>query len=288
MGFLGAAALAASPGFAHAQLTDLVYERTAMTAANERCGLFSPEISAALSAAQAQARGAALRAGADASALTTLERRAQNLGWSSNCRSPELAASAERVRSAFAGYARLQRIDYPGEIAGWRADRTGLGAIRWRLAQQSRFGDDQMTFGLAGREALGVVIAVAEFSDGEIPYGARLLLRDQARSTGPYLDKLSGSDRSLPLERRLPPRNALRSVPAEARSKAGADLLPKRGLSSAWAFRFPARAARELALLDPREAVAVEFLFAGDEVRRAYVEVGDFAAGKAFLTLPGR
>jgi hypothetical protein len=48
------------------------------------------------------------------------------------------------------------------------------------------------------------------------------------------------------------------------------------------------KAARELALLDPREAVAVEFLFPGDEVRRAYVEVGDFAAGKAFLTLPRR
>jgi hypothetical protein len=79
----------------------------------------------------------------------------------------------------------------------------------------------------------------------------------------------------------------LLAVAAEARSKAGADLLPKDGRAG-WAFRFPMKAARELALLDPREAVAVEFLFPGDEVRRAYVEVGDFAAGKAFLTLPRR
>ena len=38
--------------------------------------------------------------------------------------------------------------------------------------------------------------------------------------------------------------------------------------------------------LDPREAVTVEFAFPGrgDEMtRRAYVEVGDFAAGRAFL-----
>ena len=42
-------------------------------------------------------------------------------------------------------------------------------------------------------------------------------------------------------------------------------------------------AAQELARLDPREAVAVDFLFPGDGVRRAYVEVGDFAAGRAFL-----
>src|ERR1700758_2248360 len=63
MGLLGVA-LAASPGFAHAQILDLVYERTVMTAADARCDLFTPEISAALAAAQAQAHGAALRAGA--------------------------------------------------------------------------------------------------------------------------------------------------------------------------------------------------------------------------------
>jgi hypothetical protein len=34
--------------------------------------------------------------------------------------------------------------------------------------------------------------------------------------------------------------------------------------------------------------VAVEFLFPGDRVRRAYVEVGDFAAGQAFLTVAAR
>jgi hypothetical protein len=34
--------------------------------------------------------------------------------------------------------------------------------------------------------------------------------------------------------------------------------------------------------------VAVEFLFPGDRVRRAYVEVGDFAAGQAFLQVAAR
>ena len=44
-------------------------------------------------------------------------------------------------------------------------------------------------------------------------------------------------------------------------------------------------------LIDPREAVAVEFLFGageGEAVRRAYVEVGDFAAGRAFLQVASR
>ena len=33
---------------------------------------------------------------------------------------------------------------------------------------------------------------------------------------------------------------------------------------------------------------AVEFLFPGEQVRTAYVEVGDFAAGQAFLQMAAR
>ncbi|MDB5447335.1 MAG: hypothetical protein JWQ97_2652 [Phenylobacterium sp.] len=286
MGLLSAA-LAASPGLAHAQILDLVYERTVMTAADQRCGLFAPDVSAALASAQAQARGAALRAGASPENLRGVEHRARDRAAAADCASSELATAATRVRNAFAGYARLDRVSYPGDLAGWRADRSGAGAIRWRLTQEARFGRDRMTFGLAGRTLPGLLLAVAQFADGQAPYAARLLVRDTQRSTGPYLDQLGGAHRGLPLERRLPPRGALRVYAAEARSTAGVDLLPKdRG--SGWAFRFPAQASRELAALDPREAVAVEFLFPGDVVRTAFVEVGDFAAGEAFLKVAQR
>jgi hypothetical protein len=286
MGLLGAA-LAATPGLAHARPLDLVYERTVMTAADARCGLFAPEVSAALTAARIQARGAALRSGADPLDLRVLEREARDKGAAVDCNSRDVAVAAGRVRNAFAGYARMQRITYPGDMAGWRADRTGPGDIRWRLAQDVRFGRDRMIFGLAGRQTPGVLLAVAEFAGGEAPYGARLLLRDDRRSDGPYLDGPDASARGLALDRRLPPRSALRVYSAEARSPAGSDLLPKNG-EAGWAFRFPAQAVRDLARLDPREAIAVEYLFPGDVVRRAYVEVGDFAAGRAFLALSSR
>jgi hypothetical protein len=286
MGLLGAA-LAVTSGNAHAQILDLVYERTVMAAADERCGLFTPEISAALAAAQAQAHGAALRSGATLERLRTLEERARESGFALECGSPDVAAAAARVRSAFAAFARLQRVNYPGEVAGWRADRTGPGAIRWRLAQETRFGSDRMTFGLAGRGAPGSLIAVGQFADGETPYAARLLMRNADRNSGPYFDRLNSSAGALPLERRLPPRGGLRIFTAEARSPAGLDLLPK-GARGGWAFRFPSAAAQGLGGLDPREAVAVEFLFPGDVVRRAYVEVGDFPAGEAFLKVAQR
>jgi len=62
------------PGAARAQPADLFYERTVMSAADSRCGLFTPEVSAALASAAAQARGAAIRAGTDPRDLAGLYR----------------------------------------------------------------------------------------------------------------------------------------------------------------------------------------------------------------------
>jgi len=285
---LWAAAVVAAPGLANAQPADLFYERTVMTAADARCDLFAPEVGAALAAATAQARGAALRAGASAEALRAVELSARARAARAGCTSPDIAIAAGRVKTAFSGYAKLTRLTYPGDVAPWQADRSGGHTSAWRLSQETSFGPDRMAFGLAGRDGPGALIAVARFADGAQPYGARLLLRDGQRSSGPYLDRwTSGSTARLPLDRRLPPRGALKAYAASARGPASRDLLP-RDVKSGWAFRFPDTAALELAGLDPREAIAVEFLFPGDVTRRAYVEVGDFAAGRAFLQLAAR
>jgi len=287
MGFW-VAAIVAAPGFAQAQPADLFYERTVMSVADARCDLFTPELGAALAASAAQARGAALRAGTSSEALRTIEINARNKAAQAGCASPDITLAASRVKTAFSGYAKITRLTYPGDVAPWRADRAGGRTSSWRLSQETAFGTDRMAFGLAGREGPGVLIAVARFTDGAQPYAARLLLRDGARSSRPYLDRwTSGSTARLPLDRRLPPRSALKTYPAAARSAASQDLLP-RDAKSGWAFRFPDSAAVELSTLDPREAIAVEFLFAGDQTRRAYVEVGDFAAGRAFLQVAAR
>jgi hypothetical protein len=141
-----------------------------------------------------------------------------------------------------------------------------------------------MVFGLAGRAGVTALLASADFADGATPYAARLVLRDTGRTSGPYL-ALAG--KGAPLFRKLPPRAATRAFMAEARDAVGPELAPK-GARGGAAFRFPVAAAQALAELDPREAVAVEFLFAGDQVRTAYVEVGDFAAARAFLQVASR
>jgi hypothetical protein len=287
MGFVFAA-LATAPGLAHAQPADLFYERTVMTAADMRCDLFAPEVSSALAAAAAQARGAALRAGQSAQSLQNIERQAQAKAFAASCASPDMMLAAGRVKAAFSGFAKISRLTYPGDVAPWRADRAGGRTSLWRLSQETRFGADRMAFGLAGRGGPEALVAVARFADGAQPYSARLVLRDATRTSQPYLDRWrGGSTAGLPLDRRLSPGSGLKTYSASARSPAGADLLP-RDAKSGWAFRFPESAARDLAGLDPREAVAVEFLFPGDVARRAYVEVGDFAAGRAFLQVAAR
>ncbi len=270
---------------------DLFYERSVMTAADLRCDLFDPGVSTALDAARVQARGAALRAGASEDALLGIEQRARVKAQAADCRSADVATAAGRVRTAFEGYSRISRLTYPGDTAAWQADRTiSVEGPLWRLSQPAKFGWDRLVFGLGGKQGQGVLLASASFADGASPYAVRLVMRDISRTSGPYLDRRqAGPDGRIPLAGRMPP-SATRAFSAEARSPASARLAPA-GAKSALLVRFPTQATEALARLDPREAVMIEFVFSGrerDAVRRAYVEVGDFAAGRAFLNVENR
>ena len=263
-----------------AEAADQLYERTLMSAADARCRLFSPAIAAALDAARAQARGAALRSGATESQIAALEQRARAKAGAAPCGSKDLALAASRVRAAFDGYAQMQTMTYPGDVASWKADRASSATIPfWRLSQMSAFGGDRLIFGLAGRNK--AVTAVATFENGQRPYAARVIMRDTRRTLGPYIDHRAGPA----LTGKVAPRNASLVFNAETREEAPPSLLPT-GAKNGLAFRFPAAVAEAISQLDPREAVTIEFAFTGraeETTRKAYVEVGDFAAGRAFL-----
>ena len=263
-----------------------------MVAADDRCHLFYPDMASALATAEAQAHGAALRSGARDTALDQVEQRAQTNAGAAACNSPDIATAAGRVRAAFDSYSKLQSMNFPGDTASWLAVRdTPRRAIIWKLSQASRFGWNSAVLGLAGRDGPSVLLAVASFPDNAQPYTARLVLRDRALAAEPFLNAIQASAGGpLPLSGRMPPREATSAFLPEARSGADALLLPV-GARTGVAFWFPASATTALAALDPREAVAVDFVFAGaggDEVRTAYFEVGDFAAGRAFLAAAQR
>ncbi len=287
----GLAALVA-PVLAHAAAVDAFYERAVMTAADQHCRLFAPELGSALQAAKAQARGAALRSGLAGATLDQVEQRADAKIAATPCGSRDILTAATRVRAAFDGYAKLQQMSYPGDIAGWAADRsTSRRVAIWKLSQTGPFAGGQLKFGLAGGDGPSSLVAVASFSDGAEPYAARLVMRDVTLAPEPFIDVIQASHGKTPLFARTPPRSATRAVLAEARASADPTLLP-RGARQGVAFRFPRSAAEALSRLDPREAVAIDFLFAAangaEQVRTAYVEVGDFAAGRAFLAASQR
>lgn len=280
-----ALALALVPGAATPAALDLYYERALMAEAGARCGLFTPQVQSALASAREQARGAALRSGVAMREIQATGDRARSRARAAACDSRDIALAAQRVRKGFEGYARQLRQDFPGDMNGWKADRSvSTQRLLWRLSQDVRQGPSQMRFGVAGRTGGDNLMAVASFPEGAAPYTARIVMRDRRLTSGAYLDARGESLRSLPLPRRMPRSGPFESYSAEARSPAGSDLLPS-GVKSAWAFRFPATAAAAMADLDPREAIQVEFLFSSGPPRRLYVEVGDFAAARAFLSV---
>jgi hypothetical protein len=289
-GIVTALALAALalPGVAAATpAASLYYERTVMREADGRCHLFAPEIAAALAASSYQARGAALRAGIRGDDLSATADRARTAAFSVACASPDLGKAAERVKTAFAGYANLNYMTFPGDTAAWQAERKPNAPVvnhkavegpRWRLSEPGQWqgaSTAQATIGLAADPLAPVVTTTA--SSAQDAYSAFLIVRDPAKAAEPYIDP-----RRRDLAGRAPPRNLTRAFVAQARQSAPASLLP-RGQGQGVMFAFPAAAAKAMEGLDPREAVTVEFVYPGRPPEHAVFEVGDFAAGRAFL-----
>ena len=285
--------LASAPLPAAASALDVYYQRAVMSAADGRCRLFTPDIASALNTATAQARGAALRGGADAAAVALAASRAKASADRAPCASPDLATAAGRVRAAFDSYSRMLRLNLPGDTAAWRADRTlPIGGPVWRLAQTTTLGSAALTFGLTGQRGQAPQLtAMSDFGGGPEPYAARLLLRDQDRAPQPYLGIWRpAASAKVPLQLRTAPRPMNDIYQAGARGPADWRLLAH-GQKSATTFGFPAAAIGAIGALDPREAIILEFIYSGpsgDFARKAYVEVGDFAAGQAFLNIARR
>ena len=256
------------PGLSAA--SGLLYERALMGAAGRRCGLFAPGVAQALEASRVQARGAALRAGDAAGALDAVEGRAQARAGAVNCRAQGLLTAAARVRTAFADYAQLSVMRFPGPRSAWRAERADarLPGDRWRLVQALPGAGGWVLFGsVSGRPAL------LDARRGAVPAAtARLRLRDPLRLAAPFL---AGP----------PPTAVSRVFLASDRRAAARALLPA-GAGAGMLYTFPPQALDALSGLDPREVAQVELVYPAmgrERVATAQVEVGDLAAARAFL-----
>lgn len=257
-------ALAATPAVAGP--AEVYFERSLIGAADARCNLFEPLTRRALAAGAAQARGAALTAGAGERALEAARVRAETRAGALSCDDPELALVAERVRSAFEAWARTPRIEFPAERATWRAARTAYRSQSWRVRQDA----GEATLGFAGAGA-GHTLALT-IPDEDV-VSARIVVRDPARAGTPWLARPGMAE--------TPPASASR-VFMSGRGRAAPETLSPEG---GRLFRFSTAAADAIAALDPRERFAVELVAADGATRVVTFGAGDFAAARAFLAM---
>ncbi|MFN3930206.1 MAG: hypothetical protein ACK4JY_00530 [Brevundimonas sp.] len=268
-----AAAMLAGPAPAWAGADNTYYERAFVLAADARCGLFDEAVDAALTAATAQARGAALRSGAAEAELNAIALRARARAAAVSCRDPQLAVVRDRVDGAFSGWVRTPRMTFAGDRQPWVADRTHWSEPGWRLMQASRVGASPVAFGYDGEAGEPALTAVVSFVGRSRPNAARIVFRDIAKAPRAWV---SGGG--------LPPVSTRASVWATGVSAADPALLAE-GSRAGEAWRFPAAAADRLARLDPRETFLIEFHFRDGSVALARFEAGDFAAGRAFMAM---
>ncbi len=269
-------AAVAAPGVAAAGApADLYYERTLMARAGELCRYFPLPVQNALAASARQARGAALRAGADAPTMDGVATRARIKAESTPCTSPDLRKAAGRVRAAFDGWSKLSGMDFPGVQSRWSARRNDRPKEpRWLLETPLKAGGGPAVLGLTTDGGRGLALATTPSLSQA--FAVRLVMRDPVKAPEPYLN--GGA---------IAPPDAVIRFLAASRAPAPKSLNPP-GLSDAGMTRFPVEATEALSRLDPREQMRLEWAFStpsGERTLATTVEVGDFAAGVAFLSV---
>ena len=268
---LALAPCAAGVAWAAASLETLYYERTLMREADVKCSLFDARLGQALEASTLQVHGAALRGGASAALLEAAAARARDRARREPCASPGLHIAAQRVRAAFMSWSRQGSLSLPGDKGAWSAQRwpSGVGPY-WTLSTPAQLAGRPATLGLRreNSKAPDRLSVWLQAPEGGQAYALRLVVRDPSRAPDPYLAP-------------GPPPGAARAFLASERTPA-----PQGGVL----YRLPDSAAAALAALDPRETVRLELalpLGRRDRIVKTEIEVGDFAAGRAFLAAGG-
>lgn len=239
-------------------------ERVAMRALDQRCNLFTSGPRRALGGFTAQARGAALRTGAQPSQLNLIARQANAAVQTKSCTDPAVRTEAARVIAAHKGWKAQMTAQYPGLVREWRVDRSGLDS--WRAVQETGGG---VRVGFIG---MNNMLAFAVETPDVNAAGARLFLRDASRLGAP----LAGQRLMVPLRVGTSIHVAAARRPADTRARIATP--PRAGTM----LIFPNPTTLAVMTADPRDSFEVEITNRTGQVTRVIVEVGDIVAAFAF------
>jgi hypothetical protein len=254
-----------SPAFAQVTPLERTYgERVAMRALDQRCSLFANGPRRALGGFTAQARGAALRAGAAASHLNLIAAQATQAAATKPCNDRAVRAEAARVIAAHKGWRSQMTGQYPGTAREWRVDRSGTDS--WRAVQETGGG---IRAGFIGNNN---TLAFAVETPDVTAAGARLFLRDASRLGAP----IAGQRLAVPL------RAGTSSHVAAERRQANTKTRVNTPSRAGTMLVFPDATTRAVLTADPRDSFEIEITSRTGQVSRVVVEVGDIVAAFAF------
>lgn len=252
-------------------------ERRGLIEADAQCRLFTPSIRAALQVGAAQARGALLRSGWNNAQMRSLELTVVAAARGRACNDARTATSAADARRAFATWVNAGSMEFPGWERTWIARRVAASrGPSWRLSQAID-APIPAVFGVRDRDGgqhLTLIIALARRQTP--PTSVRMIMRDATRARAMEIGLPQRMAQGLAAG--APSPGAARTVPS-IRSIERID-----GGRSQAVFVFPDDAFQELLALDPRESVELR-VENGRSVQSLYVEVGDMAAARSFLTI---
>jgi hypothetical protein len=246
-------------------------ERRGLIEADAACRLFTPSVRDALSIGVAQARGALLRAGWSNAQVRDLEGAVVSAARARTCTDTRTTEAANAARRGFGAWANSGTMSFPGWERTWVARRS-TGGDSWRLSQAIDT-PIRATFGIRDRDGAQRLVLILSPTETS---AASLQMRDTPRAA---LVEVGLNQRVAGGLRAGAPSLASRKTFEASRS-----VERSWGRPTALVFTFPDEAFRDLLSLDPRESVEIT-LRNGRSTQSIFVEVGDVAAARAFLTM---
>jgi hypothetical protein len=254
-------------------------ERVAISAADKACSLFSEGERLALRSGLYQVEGELLRANQSRAEMTRLAAEVSDRARTLGCGHPDVVSVAATVRNAYRQFVKTSYIEYPAARSTWGASRSEHD--KWAINQADK--TSGLILGL--RRTPGKPdefrLAVAMPAKGVTPASAQLHFRDVEKMPEPWFGSLSGKGGKL-----APPPRATSHIAWASKVMAGKNEVGE----PIWIFTFDVTAIDQLELLDPREAVQVNFLPAprakDQTVKQVTFELGDVRAARAFAMIP--
>lgn len=268
----------ADPGVKAVERTFL--ERTAISAADKACNLFTDGERLALKSGLYQAEGELLRAGKDPREIADLSADVRAHAKSLGCGHPSVQEVAATIRSSYRQFQKTTALDYAGKNSLWQASRSPHDI--WSVKQTDK--KSGVIIGLRREnpdKPEEFTFAIAVPYDDKPSSIVQMNVRDVAKMSAPWLGKLIVAKGEM-------------QAPARSVSKpewAGKMIEWEDNVGDWYNVYFLSKSAVErLELLDPREAVEVELtpnIRAKDKApRKIVLEIGDFRAARAFAMIP--